>query len=461
MKIKRFRGSEIHGYLNFDIKFRDDLTFLTGINGGGKTTVINSIVALLSPNISTLSSLEFRTISVEVEHDNRELVITASKKDAFVNLSTSASRDPIVVQPYVFDEYAPPYKNEEAERLHFAEIQAVSVEHPVMKDINGLPTPMFLDLDRRSRSVNVRARSRFQPNSATRSKNVFGGSLNRSLIEAEVLAQEEFRDTLVKVSGIEKALRTELILLLLPTEEQMEYGALTMPTAQDLQSIADIKSRLDDLPQILAVPRERLRRQVSKFLQSMEDHSKVLKQQEPSDDFWDKISNNSILMSAVLSWSSNKYQMRKFSGIVSKVVEFNEERNKIRAKLSQYEIMVNRFLGDNGKRIYFSERGEIKVSIGGNDDQRDITSLSSGESQIFVIITHLFFNPSAQNANVFIIDEPELSLHVQWQEMFVDSVLSANPNVQYIMSTHSPSIILDRVVNCIDLDSKRVGGVRG
>ena len=57
----------------------------------------------------------------------------------------------------------------------------------------------------------------------------------------------------------------------------------------------------------------------------------------------------------------------------------------------------------------------------------------------------------AQENNVFIIDEPELSLHVQWQELFVDSIISANPNIQYVLATHSPSIILDRIENCVDL----------
>ena len=70
---------------------------------------------------------------------------------------------------------------------------------------------------------------------------------------------------------------------------------------------------------------------------------------------------------------------------------------------------------------------------------------------MFVILTHLSFNPQAQGDTVFIIDEPELSLHIQWQELFVDSVIAANPDVQYVMATHSPSIILDRVDKCVDL----------
>src|SRR5208337_790649 len=67
------------------------------------------------------------------------------------------------------------------------------------------------------------------------------------------------------------------------------------------------------------------------------------------------------------------------------------------------------------------------------------------------ILTHLFFNPQARTNNVFIVDEPELSLHVQWQELYVESLTEASPNIQYIMATHSPSIILDRTSRCVDV----------
>jgi len=68
-----------------------------------------------------------------------------------------------------------------------------------------------------------------------------------------------------------------------------------------------------------------------------------------------------------------------------------------------------------------------------------------------VILTHLAFNPAATSANVFIVDEPELSLHVKWQEAFVPAIRKANPELQVILATHSPSIVLDLTKFCVDL----------
>ena len=56
--------------------------------------------------------------------------------------------------------------------------------------------------------------------------------------------------------------------------------------------------------------------------------------------------------------------------------------------------------------------------------------------------------------NVFIIDEPELSLHVQWQEKFVDGIMEASRETQFILATHSPTIILDKVLNCVEISRR-------
>ncbi len=55
---------------------------------------------------------------------------------------------------------------------------------------------------------------------------------------------------------------------------------------------------------------------------------------------------------------------------------------------------------------------------------------------------------------VFIIDEPELSLHLGWQEIFVKTILDASLNTQFILATHSPSIVghIENEKYCIDLN---------
>ena len=59
MKIIRFTGTDLHGYLNLSVNFKDDLTFLTGINGSGKTSVVKGISSLISPSLIALSHTNY------------------------------------------------------------------------------------------------------------------------------------------------------------------------------------------------------------------------------------------------------------------------------------------------------------------------------------------------------------------------------------------------------------------
>lgn len=71
----------------------------------------------------------------------------------------------------------------------------------------------------------------------------------------------------------------------------------------------------------------------------------------------------------------------------------------------------------------------------------DLKKLSSGEKQEILLFFELIFN--TDNYEVLLIDEPELSLHVSWQQQFMDDLLKVTHinNLQVIIATHSPQII--------------------
>lgn len=65
--------------------------------------------------------------------------------------------------------------------------------------------------------------------------------------------------------------------------------------------------------------------------------------------------------------------------------------------------------------------------------------LSSGEKQLLFIALYAL---TAGN-HALIVDEPELSMHVEWQRKLVSTLRVLNPRVQLIMATHSPEIMAD------------------
>ena len=44
---------------------------------------------------------------------------------------------------------------------------------------------------------------------------------------------------------------------------------------------------------------------------------------------------------------------------------------------------------------------------------------------------------------VLFMDEPEASLHFEWQKRLIGIVHELNPNAQIILTTHSPALIMD------------------
>lgn len=453
MRIHRFTASKVHGYLSFDVRFDKQLSFLTGINGSGKTSVIQSIVALISPDFWVLSNLSFAHLQVDIEHNNRRIWIRAEHSDsAGTEVTTSDTETTLLIEPFDQDSLAgsAPYRRSEREFEYYSSLEARYARHPVMTLISELPTPMFLDLDRRVRAIDER-RYRYSPSRSRASRNIFSQSLSESLQATTGLAEQSYRDALIEVGFLGESLRRSMILDLLELEPSRYGFELDTPNAAELDTLTEIRDSLAQLPDILQIPEEQIQQKLIPTLNTLESYAREIPRKTKPSQILQKASVDDPRVSALIGWSSNRPQLKKLVKMVDKVQQYNKERADKLERTNAYLDVLNAFLTDSGKTLFFDDRGYLWFFIKDAGENRHPMSFSSGEGQLFVILTHLFFNPLAHENNVFIVDEPELSLHVQWQELFVDSVVSANDGIQYIMATHSPSIILDRVNNCRDL----------
>lgn len=89
------------------------------------------------------------------------------------------------------------------------------------------------------------------------------------------------------------------------------------------------------------------------------------------------------------------------------------------------------------KRLIFNEK-EIQVELS-DKKQIGLSLLSSGEKQLIFIALHALTGGVAP----LIVDEPELSMHVDWQKKLISTLRDLNPNIQQIMATHAPEIMAD------------------
>ncbi len=105
-------------------------------------------------------------------------------------------------------------------------------------------------------------------------------------------------------------------------------------------------------------------------------------------------------------------------------------------KMRKLEDLIRK-LFSGSKTITFSP-SSIKV-ITSQGQELELTTLSSGEKHLL----RIFAEAITIDDSTILIDEPELSLHVEWQRDLVSSLRLLNPNSQYILATHSPEIMAE------------------
>jgi predicted ATP-binding protein involved in virulence len=114
--------------------------------------------------------------------------------------------------------------------------------------------------------------------------------------------------------------------------------------------------------------------------------------------------------------------------------------DEVFTKIDLFKKLMNaRFLH---KRITVGQSGFEIVSSNGS--HLDPAFLSTGEQHEIVILYELLFKVSANS--IILIDEPEISLHVAWQEEFLRDLgqMAELSQFQALVATHSPQIISDR-----------------
>ena len=126
------------------------------------------------------------------------------------------------------------------------------------------------------------------------------------------------------------------------------------------------------------------------------------------------------------------------------------QAQQISAPKKTFQDLIDNLFSETGKKIVRTEN-EIRFSQIG--ETLTPYQLSSGEKQMLVILLTVLVED--QRPYVLFMDEPEVSLHIDWQQRLIDLILTLNPNVQIILTTHSPAVIMngwaDRVTEVSDI----------
>lgn len=147
-----------------------------------------------------------------------------------------------------------------------------------------------------------------------------------------------------------------------------------------------------------------------------------------------------------------------------KMLNFPKEADKIQQRINKFFLLVNSLFEETEKEITIDPQNNtlaltIKATEGTTlitDEKIQIDQLSSGEKQMLLILTTVFLQD--EKPNVLLMDEPEISLHISWQDRLIELIRELNPKCQLILTTHSPNIFAngweDKIVFIQNLESK-------
>ena len=116
-----------------------------------------------------------------------------------------------------------------------------------------------------------------------------------------------------------------------------------------------------------------------------------------------------------------------------------QELDKINERKNLFISLVNECFAETGKEL--SNDSTKLVFIKDNSIGIYPKELSSGEKQLLIILLTVLLERGEEY--ILMLDEPEISMHISWQYKLIDMILQLNPNVQILLTTHSPMIFSD------------------
>jgi predicted ATP-binding protein involved in virulence len=134
----------------------------------------------------------------------------------------------------------------------------------------------------------------------------------------------------------------------------------------------------------------------------------------------------------------------------SSSVDDRERATELSKSKALFQDIVDSLFKDTHKTI---DRRSNEIVLIQADERLEPYCLSSGEKQMLVILLTVLIQDYKHC--VLLMDEPEVSLHIEWQQQLISLVRQLNPNVQIVLTTHSPAVIMngwmDKVTEVSDI----------
>ena len=375
--IRYLKVKGLNNRLDDEFEFNEDLNIITGANGSGKTTILKLLWYLISGHLEQiLAEIPFRSISIQT--------------DLF-----ALSMERVKPDQVIFD-----YRFGEEEGVSEFIVTAAETGRIDRKDVSWVNAIEKQIAESSKGSLFFPTFRRIEGGFSIGSKS----STDTEEVAVLRLLSSTTEKLLNAISQLSEDMSTD--------RHKFIFSVSTMDMIKLLpQKYLDIYQEISNLQS-----------------QVLENISKEIQRNPDKDKIGEIPESASSLLDTIQKVDKETEQMKEPLSVLSELIQ----------KIFRYKaILVTEklVLGEKNDGIAFGE-GSEDIAIEEINDAISSDKLSSGEKQM---LGYLCYNAFYKDTAIF-IDEPELSLHVDWQRRLFPTLLEQGQNNQFFVATHSPFI---------------------
>lgn len=442
--VERFTLKGVHGYKDITINFSGSATIIVAENGTGKTTVLGALNAFLTRRFHRLAAFSFTTLECKFFNIDEILVVPraalGSTPEELTDLLRTTAETASISEEELLDFLLNEYSPANFEKLRSAKIvtqiyynspgtytdtkrvldglysqygssltehsKAITAKlREVLKDIDVIYLPTYRRIERpmlrvsKKRESSARGLTPFARQSSEKEYSYEGIAFGLGDIEARLaeLSEEIERTSNIGYRGLSARILNDM---LKGQSARPPDGPTELP---DIRTLSLFLGRLGRVENNLSV--------------LFENIGALYETKEIYLDEYEFL----------------RYFLTRLNAVIV-------QTKSLEQKIEAFVTVCNSYLtmSSDEKKLAFDPR-TLKVVVQNSwaNCTVPLDSLSSGEKQIVSLMAKLYLY---EGRKLVLIDEPELSLSIDWQRRVLPDVLHSGSVVQLLAITHSPFV---------------------
>ena len=448
--ISEFKIFGLHGYKDVVLDMSSNVRIVIAENGSGKTTILSALYSFLTCKFKRLEEIEF---------DYIECTFNSSSKKIRLDKKLIVDEDSGWM-----------LKNEYAGRIFDELSNSSEVDNETIWEYLTSSSSVQDDTDKFLNLVDS-----IYLTGPISTKN----EVKHKLLELKKQFSKETHPSLSKISKDIRNAVGDIQILYLPTYRRIEkyfendespkqryirklYGRSTKEknytnSKEHIRyGLADVETRLSELTEEIqrrsyqgfkAISAKIVNDLLTGNMKYTDKNNGKLPTKDTLKRFFSRLGENNLIASDIkiiediydseAKKNENKNMLLYFLSQLSNVID---QTRQLELVIELFVDHVNKYLSSTSdKKVieYNSEKMKVLVKNTWTNQEVKFNDLSSGEKQVISLLYHLFLFESKK---IVLIDEPELSLSIKWQERILEDIANASSCHQLLAITHSPFV---------------------